>query len=130
MQLQLASDNDTTVSYYKNVIAQSNRTGFETEIQLGQNFTRRYIGAAAIARDGSVLGSTYVIDMETGQPVILPSGITSIKPPTKVASAAAGAMGGSIFGVSMVFYAFNYFWKKKPAVQEDQGEYSKVGAAV
>lgn len=128
---QLASDNDTTVSYYKNVIAESNRTGFETEIKLGQNYTRRYIGAAAISADGSVLGSTYVMDMETGQPVILPSGITSIKRPTKVASAAAGAMGGSIFGISMVFYAVNYFWKKKPAaVPQEQGDYSKVGAGV
>lgn len=67
--------------------------------------------------------------METGQPVILPSGITSIKAPTKVASAAAGAMGGSIFGISMIFYAVNYFWKKKPAAFDDEehGEYSKVG---
>lgn len=38
------------------------------------------MAAAALAADGSVMGSTYVIDMETGQPVMLPSGITSVRP--------------------------------------------------
>jgi hypothetical protein len=67
--------------------------------------------------------------MHTGQPVVLGSGITSIKPPVKAASVAAGAMGGSIFGVSMVFYAVNYFWKKKSLIPQSDGiHYGKVGS--
>lgn len=59
------------------------------------------------------------------------SGITTINPPVK-ATAAAGAMGGSIFGVSMLFYIVNYFWRKKlPIIPlPDHPTYEKVGSAV
>lgn len=127
---QLASDSETGVDYYKNVIAKANRTGFETEVPLGDTFSRRYIGAAAVAKDGTVLGSTYVVDMENGKPVMLSSGITTIKHPAKVESVAAGAMGGSFFGISMMIYAVNYFRKKKPTSDASPGEYSKITGGV
>lgn len=71
--------------------------------------------------------------METGQPVMLSSGITRITAPARAPSVAAGAMGGTIFGVSMMFYAFNYFKKKKESaaeVVEEAPRYSKVRFAV
>lgn len=111
----------------------ANRTGFETTIQLDDTTiaAHRYIGAAAISSSGNVLGASFVVDMRTGNPVMQPSGITSIHPPVK-ATAAAGAMGGSIFGISMLFYVCNYFWRRKGAAvlaQADHPTYEKVGGS-
>ncbi|KAJ3499304.1 hypothetical protein NLG97_g448 [Lecanicillium saksenae] len=127
----LASDTVDTVSNYKNVIAQANRTGFETQISLDNAVSRRYIGAAAISAGGDVMGASFVYDMRTGKAVMQSSGITTINPPVK-ATAAAGAMGGSIFGVSMLFYIVNYFWRKKlPIIPlPEHPTYEKVGSAV
>lgn len=126
----LAADAANDVSYYKNVITQANRTGFETEISLDNDVSRRYIGAAALSSSGDVMGASFVFDMRTGKAVMQPSGITTINPPVK-ATAAAGAMGGSIFGISMLFYIFNYFWRKKlPLAPPDHPTYEKVGTAV
>ncbi|KAM3531763.1 hypothetical protein MY4038_004341 [Beauveria bassiana] len=139
----LASDTADTVSHYKNVIAQTNRTGFETQIVLldggggGGVVSRRYIGAAAISASGDVMGASFVYDMRTGKAVMQSSGITTIRPPVK-ATAAAGAMGGSIFGISMLFYIGNYFWRKRRGASsssavpllEHTTTYEKVGKAV
>ncbi|TQV94501.1 Arylsulfotransferase-like protein [Cordyceps javanica] len=126
----LASDSAKTVSYYKNVIAQANRTGFETQITLDSSVSRRYIGAAAISAGGDVMGASFVYDMRTGKAVMQSSGITTINPPVK-ATAAAGAMGGSIFGISMLFYIANYFWRRKgSAPLADHPTYEKIGSAV
>ncbi|OAA72302.1 Arylsulfotransferase [Cordyceps fumosorosea ARSEF 2679] len=134
----LASDTPDTVSHYKNVIARANRTGFETQITLDNGeggVSRRYIGAAALSAAGDVMGASFVYDMRTGRAVMQASGITTVNPPVK-ATAAAGAMGGSIFGVSMLFYIVNYFWRRKgggsSAAQAaaDHGAYEKVGSAV
>ncbi|KAJ4158370.1 uncharacterized protein LMH87_008899 [Akanthomyces muscarius] len=126
----LASDTAETVSNYKNVIAQVNRTGFETQITLDSALTRRYIGAAAVSAGGDVMGASFVYDMRTGKAVMQSSGITTINPPVK-ATAAAGAMGGSIFGVSMLFYICNYFWRRKglPVPVADHLTYEKVGSS-
>ncbi|EGX94421.1 hypothetical protein CCM_02692 [Cordyceps militaris CM01] len=124
----LASDTADTVSHYKNVIAHANRTGFETHIALDDAVARRYIGAAAMSAAGDVLGASFVYDMHTGKAVMQASGITTIRPPVK-ATAAAGAMGGSIFGFSMLFYIGNYFWRKRGAAPsaEEHPSYEKVG---
>lgn len=114
------------------MVAVATSTAFETDIGLNET-TPRYIGAAAIGADGEVLGSTYVMDLHTGQPVMLSSGITRIKAPFRAPSVAAGAMGGTIFGVSMLFYAFNYLKKRKEnaaEVVEEAPRYSKVRFAV
>ncbi|KAM3515310.1 hypothetical protein MY11210_001051 [Beauveria gryllotalpidicola] len=133
----LASDSADTVSHYKNVIAQTNRTGFETQIALGNNnsssggVSRRYIGVAAVSAGGDVVGASFVYDMRTGKAVMQASGITTIRPPVK-ATAAAGAMGGSIFGISMLFYIGNYFWRKRASAVplSEHPTYEKVGNAV
>ena len=127
---KLASDTADTVSNYKNVIAQVNRTGFETQITLDSALPRRYIGAAAVSAGGDVMGASFVYDMRTGKAVMQSSGITTINPPVK-ATAAAGAMGGSIFGVSMLFYICNYFWRRKglPVPVAVHPTYEKVGSS-
>ncbi|KAM3430307.1 hypothetical protein NHJ13734_007798 [Beauveria thailandica] len=130
----LASDTADTVSHYKNVVAQTNRTGFETKIVLDSSVvvSRRYIGVAAVSAGGDVMGASFVYDMRTGKAVMQSSGITTINPPVK-ATAAAGAMGGSIFGISMLFYIVNYFWRKRASSLVPLSEhptYEKVGNAV
>lgn len=38
------------------------------------------MGAAALDKNGAIISSTFVIDMQNGQPVLMPSSITSIWP--------------------------------------------------
>ncbi|KFA77631.1 hypothetical protein S40288_08781 [Stachybotrys chartarum IBT 40288] len=80
----LASNNASTINGWENVVAVADRTGFETQISLGQDSTARYIGAAALTSDGAVLGSSFVIDMENGKPVLMASNINSVYPPTEL----------------------------------------------
>ncbi|UNI13912.1 hypothetical protein JDV02_000607 [Purpureocillium takamizusanense] len=76
----LSHDDATRINNPQNLIATSPRLGFETAIFLGANHSNRYVAAAALATDGSVMGSTYVMDMETGKPVMVASGITTVHP--------------------------------------------------
>lgn len=58
----------------------ANKTGFETQIFLGDRTSYRYMGAAALDKNGAIMGSTFVIDMQNGQPVLMPSSIASVWP--------------------------------------------------
>ena len=83
-QLQLASDNPKSISDPSNLIALSNRTGFETTIRIDSASSisispRRYLAAAALDNHGDVLGSTSVIDMRTGEPLKFSSEISTLK---------------------------------------------------
>jgi hypothetical protein len=63
---QLADSTTDSVDGADKVVAHSNRTGFETAIQLGPNAVARYARAAALTSNGTILGSTPVIDLTTG----------------------------------------------------------------
>ncbi|KAM5376294.1 hypothetical protein ACJZ2D_005665 [Fusarium nematophilum] len=76
----LASPYANHVNGFDNIVALANKTGFETEIFLGNRSSCRYLGAAALNKDGDILGSTFVIDMATGQPALMPSNIRDIWP--------------------------------------------------
>ncbi|KAH6898136.1 ASST-domain-containing protein [Thelonectria olida] len=76
----LASDFANTLNGHENVVAVANRTGFETKIYLGNQTSHRYMAAAALTKEGTILGSTFVIDMATGQPCLMPSSVTSVWP--------------------------------------------------
>lgn len=102
--VQLASDKPNDIKRDGIILAQSNRTGFETTIRLGRTTAKyyRFIGAAALAADGTVLGSTAVMDMATSGPVILGSGISTIlapRPPTlQIALGVSMAILGILLG--------------------------------
>ncbi|PNY29792.1 Uncharacterized protein TCAP_00293 [Tolypocladium capitatum] len=135
----LAAGNATAINNYRNLIAEAPRRGFETAIHLGANATRRYIGAAALAADGTVLGSTSVIDMESGLPVATASDITSIRAPRKarlgatriqVGGATRIRMAGAIFALAVVVYAANHrVWRRKARRDTERAMYTEIGMA-
>ena len=132
---QLAADNVTKINDYRNLIAEGPRQGFETVMRIAANVTRRYIAAAAIAADGAVMGSSCVVDMENGLPVVVASDITSIRPPpkTKAGATKAGATGiqmaGVIFALAGVVYTANYLWRRKTTLNGESAAYTKIGRA-
>ncbi|POR32805.1 Uncharacterized protein TPAR_06986 [Tolypocladium paradoxum] len=127
---QLAADNATEINDDKSLIAEAPRRGFETAIHLGADVTRRYVGAAALAADGAVLGTTHVIDMESGLPVITASDMTSIRAPPKARLGAAGIqMGGAIFALAAVVYTASYLRKRKTRRDAERAVYTKIGMA-
>lgn len=77
---QLATHDPKDIDDPKNIIAESVRTGFETEIYLGNQTEYRFVAAAAIDKSREVLSSTVIIDMHTGQPFFMQSHITSVQP--------------------------------------------------
>ncbi|KAI9166521.1 hypothetical protein HJFPF1_02628 [Paramyrothecium foliicola] len=133
----LGSDNATAINGHENFIASANRTGFETEIYLGINSTHRYIGAAALTADGDIIGSSYVFDMENGMPVIMPSDITSVYPPSspKASGDRAEALSahnltvgvGAVAALGLAFYVGRYFWVRRSSAGGEQGRYKRVG---
>ncbi|KAJ6446733.1 hypothetical protein O9K51_01506 [Purpureocillium lavendulum] len=136
----LSHDDAMHINNPQNLIATSPRRGFETAIPLGANHTHRYVAAAALAADGSVLGSTYVIDMETGQPVMLASGITSVRGWTLTEAVrpesyetAAVAMGGVLVVLAVAAWMVNYCARRLAARRRsaqahvDRAAYTKVG---
>ncbi|KAH7273108.1 ASST-domain-containing protein [Fusarium solani] len=76
----LASPYANRLSGFDNLVALANKTGFETQIFLGNRTSYRYMGAAALDKNGAIMGSTFVIDMQNGQPVLMPSSIASVWP--------------------------------------------------
>lgn len=120
---------------HENVITSANRTGFETQIFLGDghNRTHRYVAAAALTAEGDILGSSYVYDMENGKPVILSSNITSVFPPASfhmsggrvaVGTHSLGAGLGIMTLVVVGLYVARHFWVRRPRMV---ARYNKIG---
>ncbi|KAH7329480.1 ASST-domain-containing protein [Stachybotrys elegans] len=139
----LASNNASTINGWQNVVTMANRTGFETQIYLGWNHTDRYIGAAALTANGEILGSSFVIDMENGKPVMMQAGIDSVFPPEDKEPPAPseeapqqespvsssnnlGVAAGSIVAIALVFYVVRYFWRRRYSDAGEKGRYKRV----
>lgn len=110
---QLASDYANTLNGHRNVVAVANRTGFETEIYLGGETSHRYLAAAAVTADGTILGSTFVIDMGTGQPCLMASHVTSIWPEMETTMTNFVLMGMIIGAIATVSTLGRWFWRRR-----------------
>ncbi|CAM1505125.1 Fc.00g107620.m01.CDS01 [Cosmosporella sp. VM-42] len=129
-----ASDNRTSINRHESLLIVSERAGFETEIQLG-NSTRRYMGAAALSKDGEVLGSTYVIDMANGRSAMMQSDITvdSVYPPPPALPQSLGSdfdfsklVGAAAVALAVVG-AVCYFCRRRPRLGwTDKFQYRRV----
>lgn len=75
----MASHNATEIDRASNVIASSPRMGFETLIQITEDVDLQYLAVAAVDASGTVLGSTAIVHMLTGNRVFGTSNITSIE---------------------------------------------------
>ncbi|KAF5004220.1 hypothetical protein FDECE_9277 [Fusarium decemcellulare] len=104
----LASPYANSLNGFDNVVAWANKTGFETAIFLGNRTNCRYMGAAALGKDGEIMGSTFVIDMQNGQPVLMPSNINSIWPKSEPLVSPFGALiiAGSLVSLGFVLARF------------------------
>ncbi|KAF7559154.1 hypothetical protein G7046_g5008 [Stylonectria norvegica] len=129
---QFASDDATKINNREYIINISNRTGFETEIHLGSNFTRRYMGTAAISANGDILGSTSIYDMANGKPVMLASGITvgSIHSPPGVKQTgkrSIGLWGSGMCAFLVTITLAGYLWRRRSHVSSVKKiEYKRV----
>ncbi|VUC25397.1 unnamed protein product [Clonostachys rosea] len=116
-----SSNNPLNISDYGNLHREAKRTGFETSIFLGSNSTSRFVGAAAVDKQGNVLGSSLVYDMQTGQPVLLKSSIDSVRPPqTKYYPKtldSAGVIGGGVAAAVVVFGL--YMFRRRKCLPRD-----------
>lgn len=75
-----AGDDAETLKEYSNFRGTVNKLGFETVVSLGHKPNGRYVASAALAANGTILGSSFVWDMATKQPVMLSAKIDSIEP--------------------------------------------------
>ena len=133
--LQLAADDTAKIDSYQNLVVEAPRSGFETAIHLPANLSRRYIGAAAIAANGDVLGSTHVIDMENGLPVTIASNISSIRAPVKTpVKADLGAtgfqVGAAILALAGAVYLIHYGWRRWIRQNDDTTLYTEIGGTM
>lgn len=102
-----AGEDPETLKDYSNFRGTVGKMGFETVVSLGHKPEGRYVASAAVAANGTILGSSLVWDMSTKQPVMLASKIDSIEPPkshTKTygvggagVAAAAGVLGFAVW---------------------------------
>jgi hypothetical protein len=74
----LASDKVDELDNVENIIAESPRAGFETEIKLDDFHHRRFLTVAALDMNGDLLKTTAIIDMATGKQYRENSGITQL----------------------------------------------------
>ncbi|KAH7170043.1 ASST-domain-containing protein [Dactylonectria macrodidyma] len=110
---QLASQYANTLDGHQNVIAIANRTGFETEIFLGGDKKHRYMAAAALAADGTILGSTFVIDVASGQPCLMASHVTSIWPVADDTMTKFVLVGMIIGAIATISTLGRWFWRRR-----------------
>lgn len=107
----------------------ANRTGFETEIYLGGNFTSRYMAAAAVTAEGEILGSTYVVDMANGKPIMMPSRITDLNvlESQTTFSGAASMLGGAVVIFGIVSAAMHYVRRRRQRLSDpEKARYKRV----
>lgn len=112
-----------------NLVLQANRTGFETKIYLGSNFTSRYIGAAALTTEGEILGSTAVIDMANGKPVMMPSRINSFNstPSKTTYGGTVGMLGGAFMAFGTVSAMVHFLYRRRLRMPDpEKARYKRV----
>ncbi|KAH7023972.1 ASST-domain-containing protein [Ilyonectria destructans] len=75
--------------------------------------SHRYMAAAAVTADGTILGSTFVIDMATGQPCLMASHVTSIWPEMETTMTNFVLMGMIIGAIATVSTLGRWFWRRR-----------------
>ncbi|KAK7427206.1 hypothetical protein QQZ08_006319 [Neonectria magnoliae] len=110
---QLASEYANLLDGPENVVAVANRTGFETEVFLGNMTSHRYMAAAALTAEGTILGSTFVMDMASGQPCLMPAHVTSIWPAVDSPMTRFIVLGMIVGAVATLSTLGRWFWRRR-----------------
>ncbi|KAH7162125.1 ASST-domain-containing protein [Dactylonectria estremocensis] len=82
-------------------------------IFLGGSAKHRYMAAAALAADGTILGSTFVIDVASGQPCLMASHVTSIWPEADDTMTKFILVGMIIGAIATISTLGRWFWRRR-----------------
>lgn len=125
-----AGDDPETIKDFSNFRGTVNKLGFETVVSLGHKPEGKYVASAAIAANGTVLGSSLVWDMSTKQPVMLSSKIDSIEP-EKSNAKTYGAGGGGVVALAGIIGVGVWLCRRgkskaEPTNDVEKSEYKRV----
>lgn len=112
---QLASNATTNIDGERFVVATARRSGFETTLTLGvavnETALRRFVRAAALDLNGTVIGSSGVLDLVSGNVTDVDYNVTSVaQTETGVSSVGARRRGEANLGMMVVVVLFVVAW--------------------
>ncbi|KAI5465323.1 ASST-domain-containing protein [Mariannaea sp. PMI_226] len=109
----LAARYTNLLDSHESVIAIANRTGFETKVELGNATGYPFMAAVAVSKDGTILGSSFVIDMATGQPCLMPSNVNSVWPETELPMRKSVLFGMSACATLAISTLARWLWRRR-----------------